>query len=941
MAYAEVSIPGDGVTTLVTVDFALGIITPEHVTLQVGGEVDGAGDPVYRPFEYVSETMVQVSGLAAPIGQNYVFRRRVPKDELVVDWENGDAITGENLNKAQLHSLQMAQEALDLGERSVKVPEGMVGPSITIGAEDTVLIIDADGNIVPGPTAGDIENAEGYALAAAASAVAADNSADAALAAQLAAEAAALGFNVPTRAILKALDPTVVKTVFLSLLGCEGIINWRVGDYSARIASDPSEAIYFKADSVPATSGAWVRNNCGVIRPSWFGTSAITDGYYDGVSQGFAGYDWVPAFTAALAFCNIYKLPLYVPAGNYRFARQAYRYLPTIDCPSWVNIIGEDRESTIFMIDQIPGETFPDNGHKGSCLFGAGSILEAITAAPTRDLFSVKGCQFYGVWDNVKSTTARFMGGVQMYGVSRVRVEECAFVSLTGSPAVATNCGEFVARGNRVSKATSDGIRAVGTPLVTITDNTCRWVADDAIAVHSMAAGTFARPVREAVVISNNIVMDAKGISCLGANRFTVTGNHVIRGHGNGLGIGGRTAAEGAGSMVNCVVSGNHVDNTMSWIDGGVVPAWPVLAAYVGSLTVGEGVIYSPNTNGILGYTNDALTSVNDIKDGDQPWGGSYSRDGINDGYGPTPERTVGTRNIVVSGNVVTRTLKSGSVHSAWGFGQYYTWSGWIDPVVTEAAFFPAGIAVCGDVYDAAITGNTVAGFRNGAGVYLRAIASTVADLKFTQIVISGNVITDVLQGIGHNLGDGQHIDVAIRGNTFDCDPFVKQALRRAAFDGSWTAPTVSGVDWSAVCLGIDTSRAYGWTLSDNIFRNCYAPIAPTALGLMYDASNARDNTMECQPAFEGYNVSNLGIGYYIVWPEAFNYRSVGSNPKDSFFRKMLFTPLTTGVAKPSTGWYPRGWFVRSIANDIGVPGYGWQKYESGSDNTKWTTLNP
>jgi len=692
---------------------------------------------------------------------------------------------------------------------------------------------------------------------------------------------------------------------------------------------------------------------------------ACADGFYDQSSHGFCGFDWVQALQAASDWMAVNRLPVFIPPGNYRFARQGKRYLPTVDAGSWFQLIGDSRNAAVLMIDQIPDEVFPDNGHKGSCLIGAGSILEAIGTAYTRDYFAVSNLTFFGVWDHKKSTTARFMGGVQAYNVDRVEVENCDFHSLTGSPAVATHCGEFTARGNRIRKATSDGIRAVGTPIVTVTDNRLRWVADDAIAVHSISAGVAPRPVREAIVISNNIVMDAKGISCLGANRATITGNHVIRGHGNGIGIGGRTAPEGAGSMVNIVVTGNHVDNTMSWIDGGEVPAWPDLPAYVGALTVGEGVVYSPNMNaltwgeldalypnigevhvsfdsplfegGHLGHPNAALTRINDIMDGDRPWGGSYARDGINDGYGSPAERTVGTRNIVVSGNVVTRSLKSGVPHSAWGFGEYYTWNGWIDPVVTESAFFPAGIALCGDVFNAAVSGNTVSGFRSGAGIYLRAIASSIDDLRFTGVVISGNVITDVLQGIGHNLSEGQHIDVAVRGNTFDCDTFLKQPLRRSAFDGSWTQP--SGSDWSSVCLGVDTSRAYGWTLSDNIFRNCYAPIAPTALNMMYDASNARDNTMECQPAAEGYSASNLGIGHFIVWPEAFNYRSVGSNPKDSFFRKMLFTPLTASTAMPTTGWYPRGWFVRSIANDIGTPGFGWQKYESGSDNTKWVAL--
>lgn len=694
-------------------------------------------------------------------------------------------------------------------------------------------------------------------------------------------------------------------------------------------------------------------------------SDACANGFYDPSEQGFCGFDWVPALQAASDWMAVNRMPVFIPPGNYRFARQAKRYLPTVEAGTWFQLIGDSRKATVLMIDQIPDEVFPDNGHKGSCLIGAGSILEAIGAAYTRDYFAVSNLTFFGVWDHKKSTTARFVGGVQAYNVDRVEVENCDFHSLTGSPAVATHCGEFTARGNRIRKATSDGIRAVGTPIVTITDNRIRWVADDAIAVHSISAGVAPRPVREAVVISNNEVMDAKGISVLGANRATVTGNHVIRGHGNGLGIGGRSAPEGAGSMVNIVVTGNHVDNTISWIDGGEVPAWPALPAYIGALTVGEGVVWSPSeclawgsldtlyanidevalsfdsplfAGGHLGYPNTALTRINDVMDGDRPWGGSYARDGINDGYGSTAERTVGTRNFTVSGNVVTRTLKSGMPHSAWGFGEYYTWSGWIDPIVTEDAFFPSGIVLAGDVYDAAVVGNVVTGFRSGAGIYLRAIESSIDDLRFNRVNIASNVLTDNRQGLGHNLAEDQSVGVAIRGNIIDCDPYFKQPLRSAAFDGSWAEPAISGTNWSDVCLGLDTGRGYGWTIENNTFANCYCPIAPTPISLRYDAVQPSKNTMECYPAVDGYSVSNLGIGYFLIWPSGFHYRSVGSNPKEPSFRKLLFTPRTVSDVRPTTGFYAKGHVVDNIGTDIATIS-GWRKLESGSDNTKWVAL--
>lgn len=113
MAYSQVVIPGDGFTTLLNVGLALGYINKDHVRVYVEGEVDGAGDIVYRAFSFTTPNLLQVVGSAAPVGNNYVVQRSVPKDSLIVDWENGDPLNAENLNKSQKQLAMMAHEALD------------------------------------------------------------------------------------------------------------------------------------------------------------------------------------------------------------------------------------------------------------------------------------------------------------------------------------------------------------------------------------------------------------------------------------------------------------------------------------------------------------------------------------------------------------------------------------------------------------------------------------------------------------------------------------------------------------------------------------------------------------------------------------------------------------------------------------------------------------
>ncbi len=80
-----------------------------------------------------------------------------------------------------------------------------------------------------------------------------------------------LNGSLSTRALIKALTPQVGMSVLLTEAGRVGNFVWREGDYSAHIALDTAEGVYLKADSVAATSGAWVRD-FEVLTAARFGT---------------------------------------------------------------------------------------------------------------------------------------------------------------------------------------------------------------------------------------------------------------------------------------------------------------------------------------------------------------------------------------------------------------------------------------------------------------------------------------------------------------------------------------------------------------------------------------------------------------------------------------------------------------------------------------------
>lgn len=113
MSLSRVTIPGDGSTTQFAVNFALGILSRDNVTVRVGNEIDGAGNPAYRNITWLSDSLIEVLGPPAAMGVPVVFDRKTTRTALAVDFENGDEFSEDNLNTAQKQAIMLAHEALD------------------------------------------------------------------------------------------------------------------------------------------------------------------------------------------------------------------------------------------------------------------------------------------------------------------------------------------------------------------------------------------------------------------------------------------------------------------------------------------------------------------------------------------------------------------------------------------------------------------------------------------------------------------------------------------------------------------------------------------------------------------------------------------------------------------------------------------------------------
>lgn len=114
MALSVIVIPGNGVTKQFSIPFSLGYLeNPSFVTCRVGNEVDGTGAPVYRNLTFLSGETVVVSGAAPGVGVPVRFERTVPRDELLVNYEDDAIINEENMNTSQLQLIMLVQEIAD------------------------------------------------------------------------------------------------------------------------------------------------------------------------------------------------------------------------------------------------------------------------------------------------------------------------------------------------------------------------------------------------------------------------------------------------------------------------------------------------------------------------------------------------------------------------------------------------------------------------------------------------------------------------------------------------------------------------------------------------------------------------------------------------------------------------------------------------------------
>ncbi len=112
MALSKYTLIADGTTNIFPVQFELGFISRDHVTVRVNEEIDGSSDPLYRTLTWIDDGNVSIGATPAN-GDTVNFTRTVPSDVLIHDYSNGAPIIESNLDDSNLQTIHLFHQLLD------------------------------------------------------------------------------------------------------------------------------------------------------------------------------------------------------------------------------------------------------------------------------------------------------------------------------------------------------------------------------------------------------------------------------------------------------------------------------------------------------------------------------------------------------------------------------------------------------------------------------------------------------------------------------------------------------------------------------------------------------------------------------------------------------------------------------------------------------------
>lgn len=546
---------------------------------------------------------------------------------------------------------------------------------------------------------------------------------------------------------------------------------------------------------------------------------------------------------------------VYVPKGRYRKSDTAGNIWTIY---SNTSLIGDGDQSIIFFDDR---STQARSGN---------DMIQTNPASETQNI-EFKDFKVEGTLLTELTTTNQkqcFTGN----RINGLRFENVTMVGLRYMATAFNLVKNGVFSNNRLEYISNDGLRATSSQNVVFSNNNFKSVCDDCIAAHAYNADS---PRAGSFVITGNTIEASQGIKLLGAKEALISNNIIRRSLRSPIWIETTESSntEGQTNLLSILVTGNTICDSF------------------GNRGVNSGIYFNYQD----GRSKQALAQQPGVSTA--PYDYNYLAS-INNG---TTVKS-GMFGVVISNNIISRTLGSVAQYSLFGYGQLFdrTTSGfWSDPAFNDSSELTHGIVFSNGVNGLNISNNVISG-TSFTGIILNNSANSNI-LDYTNCVVSRNNIIDVkgiglyVNGSGSGVGASQ---ISITDNIFDVDPYFKHADHNA--NNTWATTTSS--------YGMYSNFAIGLCLSGNTFKNC----ANTGFGVSNSTFASGPNYIYADFTGGGLNDSgtNLGVRLIPAISDTVVIPIVG-DPTSATYGQIRNTIVLSSTAQPSTGYYIRGAFVK------------------------------
>lgn len=588
---------------------------------------------------------------------------------------------------------------------------------------------------------------------------------------------------------------------------------------------------------------------------------------------------------------------VYFPGGyEYRFAAASASIDPGVGD---IEFYG-DGKSSVIVFEEGTGtgdiNTMRKNLFRNNANVAKGTVI-------FRDLM------FRGTWAEKSYVEG---GGTVMFldHYDEIILDSCHFENLSWMATACEYTKNVRVMGCSFDTVCRDMVRFRSSFNVQVIGNRFKHGVDDCVALHSnvnLSGGD----LREGIVIADNVFEDTGGIKVLAGRMVSIHHNVLRRVKTFPIAV---YSDVGSSAEANSAMFGVSIcDNQLYDCLNGTNIATAVSQCILLASRVAEA---GSDSSGVIPGTNVTATGAFP-----PPWdsrGSTYSSatNGV-----PAPFF------YQVCRNIIARTLPAVANYSAWGLGQMLTAAGFTDPAVTDTSLRPSnGINYSGQIRKAIFSQNVIAHTGSSFGQ----TDDAASNFGLDDILIADNVCSDFANEMVRvpNPGAQRYINIIIRGNLIDGDPYHSHSNRKTGtIDGSWLADGAPQVFTGVSYFGVQ--------IIGNKIRNV-CRIVNNGGG---SGAILRDNILRCAPATFGFSTSNKGIGNIVEAGVQAVYEHVDSDPTSATYGAQVTTMQLIQTVMPATGTYVRGAFIQA-ANSTTL--LGWKRLTTGSAHvagTDWKTV--